>query len=76
MGTGDGERLREVLRLPREGDSEEPVRRIRLEAVLGQPDALRAVEPGELPDQDVDVPSVTAVPFKGGGVRGVSLRWP
>ena len=55
MGSRDRERLPHVARLRRPGDAEEPVRRVRLVAVLRQPDPLRAVEARQLGDEIVDV---------------------
>src|SRR3954471_20298819 len=51
----DRVRLREVLRLLRPRDSEVPVGRARLVAVLGDPERLVPVLARELLDQDVDV---------------------
>src|SRR5215210_2051837 len=51
----DRERLRQVLRLPLQRDAEDAIRRVRLVAVLGDPDRLAPVEARHLADQDVDV---------------------
>ena len=55
MGAGDRERLADVRRLRRPGDAEDAVRRVRLVAVLRDPDPLAAVEPRQLGDERVDV---------------------
>src|SRR5437764_6402381 len=47
--------LRQPLRLRRHADAEVPVGRIRLVAVLGDPQVLRPVELGQLGNEDVDV---------------------
>src|SRR5512133_3098865 len=54
----DRVRLRQVTRLLRPGDAEEPVGWIRLVAVLGDPQVLRAPERRELGEQGVDVPEL------------------
>ena len=48
-------RLAQVGRLLRVRDAEDPVGRIRLVAVLGDPDPLVAVQPRELADEHVEV---------------------
>ena len=75
-------RLAQVLRLLRQRDAEEPVGRVRLVAVLGDPDPLVSVEPRQLSDQDVEVAErdrgrrCAALGRRRGGVRGVSLLHP
>src|SRR5205085_9730106 len=51
----DRVRLRKVLRLRLPGDTEGPIRRASLVAVLGDPDRLLAVEPGQLLREEADV---------------------
>src|SRR5688572_33155373 len=55
MPSSDPERLPQVGGLLLVGHAEELVLRRRLVAVLGDPQPLLAVEPGELPDEVVDV---------------------
>ena len=55
MRLRDRERLPHVPRLRRPRDTENHVRRVRLVAVLRQPDPLGAVEPSQLGDEVVDV---------------------
>ena len=66
---GDRERLPHVPRLRRPGDTEDPVRRVRLVAVLRQPDPLGAVEARQLVDEVVDVAERDAAAAGRGGCR-------
>src|SRR5919109_599980 len=56
VAPGNREGQSQVARLLRERDAEEPVRRLRLVAVLRDPEPLVPVQASELPDQLVDVP--------------------
>ena len=76
----DPVRLRQVARLVRARDAEDPVGRVRLVAVLGDPDPLVAVEARHLADQEVDVAErdrgrrVAVVPGGGGVAASRSAR--